>query len=297
MAGILVLILILMGTVIHHNVSSRMNQGQNWQQNLQAQDQSFSQELQSPNIKSSIKKQLKEQLTINQYRLKHNIAPSNSSDTALGFTGTGSNIMEFVTLFIVIMAGGIVSSEFSSGTIKLLLIRPYRRGTILLSKYLSVIYISILYSIVCFVAAWIIGGLFFGFSSSSAPYLSYSNGIVHEHSLFSHLLVVYANSFIQVVMFTTIAFMISSIFRNTALAIGLSIFGLMGGQILVQVLAQYHWVKYILFTNIDLSQYFSGQQPIVAGTTIGFSVMILILYYIVFMGLTWWVFSKRDVAA
>ncbi len=64
------------------------------------------------------------------------------------------------------------------------------------------------------------------------------------------------------------------------------------------VLAQfkYNWAKYILFANTDLSQYTGERKPIIEGMTLGFSVTMLIIYYIVFIGLAWTLFRKRDVA-
>ncbi|CAN7202577.1 ABC transporter permease [Rossellomorea sp. LjRoot5] len=53
-----------------------------------------------------------------------------------------SNLLMIIQLFTLIIAGDIVSSEFSSGTIKLLLIRPISRVKILLSKYITVLVIA-----------------------------------------------------------------------------------------------------------------------------------------------------------
>jgi ABC-2 type transport system permease protein len=98
-------------------------------------------------------------------------------------------------------------------------------------------------------------------------------------------------------MLATMAFMISAAFRNSSLAIGLSLFLLfMGGQVTRLISMKYEWAKYILFANTDLLQYFEG-SPMVEGMTLGFSVTILIVYFLLFQAVAFYVFKKRDVAA
>lgn len=67
------------------------------------------------------------------------------AETLPGFVAFTSNFLIIVQFFAVAAAGSIVASEFEKGTIKLLLIRPKSRSTILLSKYLTSIFISLYY--------------------------------------------------------------------------------------------------------------------------------------------------------
>jgi ABC-2 type transport system permease protein len=62
------------------------------------------------------------------------------------------------------------------------------------------------------------------------------------------------------------------------------------------LISRYSWSKYYLFTNTDLSQYLTD-SPIVKGMTLQFSIIVLIVYFIVFNLLSWSIFQKRDVAA
>jgi len=91
--------------------------------------------------------------------------------------------------------------------------------------------------------------------------------------------------------------MISAVFRNSSLAIGLSLFLLFtGGQFTALLAMKFDWAKYVLFANTDLMQYFEG-TPLVEGMTIPFSIIMLVLYFALFQFLTFYVFKKRDVAA
>ena len=56
-------------------------------------------------------------------------------------------------LLTVIVAAGIVASEFTQGTIKMLLSRPVKRWKILTSKYVTVILFGILLMLVGFIVS------------------------------------------------------------------------------------------------------------------------------------------------
>jgi ABC-2 type transport system permease protein len=151
--------------------------------------------------------------------------------------------------------------------------------------------------VILFGLSTILGAILFGTPEHAVPYLNYSNGKVTEQNIFIHLLIYYGLKSITMIMLTTMAFMISSVFRNSSLAIGLSIFLLLAGGQVTQLLAtKFDWAKYILFANTDLMQYFEG-MPMVEGMTVTFSVIMLLLYFLLFQFLAFSVFKKRDVAA
>jgi ABC-2 type transport system permease protein len=103
---------------------------------------------------------------------------------------------------------------------------------------------------------------------------------------------------IDVVMMATMAFMISTVFRSSSLAIGISLFLLFVGGNATSLLAlRFDWAKFSLFANTDLTQYTGFTPPLVDGMTMGFSITMLIIYFIIFQLLAFIVFNKRDVAA
>ena len=75
---------------------------------------------------------------------------------------------------IIMVAGTIVSEEFNKGTIKLLLVKPYSRYKILLSKFLTIL-IMIVFSILVVIGMeLLVGGILFGFDSLSIPVVEYN---------------------------------------------------------------------------------------------------------------------------
>ena len=71
-------------------------------------------------------------------------------------------LLVLVTLFTVIVSAESVAGEFSSGTIKLLLIRPWTRSKILLSKYISLLLFALFFTVVVFVYTLLLNWLCFG---------------------------------------------------------------------------------------------------------------------------------------
>ncbi|GAA4837888.1 ABC transporter permease [Paenibacillus vulneris] len=208
-------------------------------------------------------------------------------DHAFSFMVMSTGLSWLVFLFSIIIAGDIVASEFTWGTIKLLLIRPATRSKILASKYVSVVLALTAFTLFLLIISYFVGLLFFGLS-----------GAASDAESFPRIMQAYGIKWIDQLMYVTLAFMISAAFRSSSLAIGLSICLMPTADTIVMVLAQfkYTWVKYILFANTNLSPYLLGGKPPVAGMTLGFSVTMLILYWLLFYAVSWLLFTKRDVA-
>ncbi|WP_415839578.1 ABC transporter permease [Paenibacillus tarimensis] len=202
-------------------------------------------------------------------------------------------LSSLITIFVVIVAAESVASEFSTGTIKLLLIRPWSRSKILLSKYISLMLLAVFFTAVVFVFTVLMNMIVFGYSSE----LELAVGSADNMAPLPYMLMFYLYNFISLVVVATLAFMISSVFRSSGLAIGLSIFLTVGGgNILVAVLGMFQadLVDYILFTHLDITGHLSAGET---EYTLGFSLGVLAVYYAIFMVLAWYVFKKRDVAA
>lgn len=263
----------------------------NWKTELAALNKDMEIELQK-NPDSSMKESFEEHLTINKYRIENDINPK--PNNVWTFVNKLMGIISLISLFTIIVAGGIVSNEFNWGTIKLLLMRPISRTEILIAKYLTTLLFSLTLLLILFSFSWILGIALFGSEGTNVPYLTYENGTVKETSMLNHVLIQYGLRSINLIMMATFAFMISSIFNNSSFAIGSSIFLMMTGNTIVAFLKEYSWVKYILFANTDLNQYFSG-NPLVKGMTLEFSIVVLLTYFILFMSLSFICFNKKNI--
>ncbi|MCL6459028.1 MAG: ABC transporter permease [Gorillibacterium sp.] len=234
-------------------------------------------------------------IAINEYRIKEDIAPP--TGTIWGGVLEMGNLIVLVTIFTVIIAADSVAGEFSSGTIKMLLIRPKSRGKVLLSKYLASLLFSLGMLIFLFAIAFVTNGLIYGFDGSTLVNLyASSEGIVHEQAMPLHILSSYGLSSVTLLMTVTLAFTISTIFRSSSLSIGLSMAILFLSDTMIQFLSRYSWIKYYLFANTHLIDYIEG-TPLRDDMTLSFSIMALIGYFLLLNFLSWGIFSKRDVTA
>lgn len=299
MIGLLVLFVSLAGAFIkYQETRGTVPDNENWKQGLQMEIEAKKGELEQMqgSIPKSVISQYERDIAISEYRIEHDISP-NVDYSLWSFVNDTAGMIDFVGLFTIIIAAGIVASEFNWGTIKLLLIRPIKRWKILAAKYITVLIFGLLMIALLFAYSSLLGTLLFGMPENSIPYLSYYEGKITEQSMSIHLLIYYVLQSIGTFMLATMAFMISAVFRNSSLAIGLSVFLLfMGGQVTQLIAMKYSWAKYILFANTNLLQYFEG-TPMVDGMTLPFSVTMLVIYFIVFLLLAHFVFKKRDVAA
>lgn len=294
--AILTLIVLGVGGITKYidNLGSTETTNVDWQQQLTEQIQMNKQELEMVE-EGQYANMLKRDIAIAEYQLTNNMAPVTES-SIWSFTNNMVESIGFISIFTIIVAAGIVAHEFSTGTIKLLLIRPVSRFKILCSKYVTVLLFSAILLLFTFVLSLVVGGIFFGFDDVG-PKLVFDDGQVKEVSQIGYAFFTFMLNSVGLLMLTTMAFMISTAFRNSSLAIGISIFLLlMGGNLSLILGAYFDWAKYILFLNLDLLSYFNGNPPI-EGMTLPFSITVLIVYFIAFHAIALLFFTKRDVRA
>ena len=237
-----------------------------------------------------------EEPEITKYRLDNELPPI-IDDSAQGFITGLPSMMSVVTLLTVVVAGGIVASEFSQGTIKMLLTRPVKRWKILTSKLLTVGLFAVAMTGILLISGIIFGYIFF--DNVPGTQLELVDGAVVEVSFWGRLLLLTALSLINVLVIGTLAFMIGSVFRSSSLAIGISIFLMFTGVQVTGVLAmlEIEFSKYILFANTNLSQFIGTKEPLLESMSMGFSIVVIAVYLVIFLVTSYWSFTKRDVTA
>lgn len=252
--------------------------------------------------------QLMEGYLIAQHKLVNNIQYSvtekipndysNTNDSSKFWTAfeSSTSTILMLSVLIIIIAGGCIASEFSSGTIKFLLINPVKRSKIILSKYLMVLSFTAILMAGFYVINVIFCMIFHGTSDLSAPFLSVTNGVVHSSSAFLYIAKLYVYATVEVITYGTMAFAISSLFRNSSVAIGASVAFLVSGSVITIMLQQFHqdWGRYLLFANTDLLAIKNGAS-LYPHHTFSFAVVTLMIY----IGVMWLIaydgFCRREV--
>ncbi|REK77616.1 ABC transporter permease [Paenibacillus paeoniae] len=294
MIGILLLAVGLLSGIMKWD-ESRIDHS-NWEQQLEQQNLHMKQELtDNPDSGEEYSSYLTKQIKMNDYYLEHDINPQQLS--LWSYVSQSSNLIMLVTILTVVIAADMIAAEFSWGTIKLLLVGPASRSKIMISKYIATLGFAVMLLLLCFAASFAAGGILAGFDGLNQPLLTVSNGMVHESSMIIDTLQTYGFSVVSLIMYVTMAFMISSAFRSSSMAIAFSLLFMLLGNTLSALLSQYSWSKYLLFSNIDLTRYLDSGTPLRPEMTMTFSILILVAYYVVFQFIAWLLFTKRDVAA
>ncbi|MGE8000057.1 ABC transporter permease [Lysinibacillus sp. NPDC093190] len=264
-----------------------------WQESEQKAINNYKEMIKDDGLSAEDKKRFEEQIAISEYRLAKDV-PSQEDLSVASFMSFSGGMLTLITLFTVITAASIVSSEFSTGTIKMLLTRPVSRAKILTSKLLTTFIFGLLLFVVNVVVSALVGLILFG--GATGVELEIVNGQVVEKAVWNDLAYHYLLSGGNFVMSILFAFLVGSVFRSSSLAIGLTMFLSFTGGMIVMFLSRFEIVKYIWITHSDLTQYESGQF-IVDGMTMPFSLTILAIYAVIFLVISYMSFMKRDVTA
>ena len=203
-----------------------------------------------------------------------------------------------ILLFVIMISGAIVSDEFNKGTIKSLLILPYSRTKILLAKYISTI-IALLFGIFAiFIMQMIVGGIFFGYSSLSVPFVTYNlttHSIV-EISPFAKFGLTTITMIPKLLLLGTLAFALSTVFINTAVAIAVTFCGYIGEQIVNMLALRYDvkFLNYFVTTNWNFNELlFGGKSQF--GLSLTHSIIVCLAYLLLMIIVSFIVFKKRDI--
>ncbi len=167
------------------------------------------------------------------------------------------NNVAFLSIIIVIISGGIVASEFQKGTIRLLVIRPNKRWKILFSKFLAIVVLTLGLALITYTASFITNGILYDFKDYFISDLVISNNVVKEVSF---VLISLCKMFILLIptLFAgLIAFFLSSVTRNTALSVGVSIFIQVGYSIVIMILVliNFPYINLTPLPYLDYSQF------------------------------------------
>lgn len=233
-----------------------------------------------------------------RYILENKEDINNESNLRYIMTNFYSEYTFLILVFGVMIAGAIVSEEYNKGTIKSLLITPYKRSTILLSKFITVIIFTILFIIISYLMQIIIGGLFLGFGSLSNHVVEYNlaSKSLEVMSLSKYVLLYSIANLPQIILLVTLAFAVSTIVGNTAFAIVITFAGVIGSSIINMFASAYkiEILKYFVTTNWDFNYYlFGGTSPY--KTSLTHAIIVCIIYFLIMVITSFIVFNKKNI--
>lgn len=207
-------------------------------------------------LKPNEVKEMEDALKIDEYKLENDmsVVESMTDERAIYDTVSEQFSMLMVSLLMIIIAGSAISTEISKGTIKFLLFTPNKRWKVLAAKVISAIIILLVLTVILSLLSVLVGNIFF--EKAGSDYIYIKDGEVRTLSYLSYTVLHFLASSIDVLVYMFFAFMLSTITRNTALAVGLSVACYVGSGIVMNLINMYikaDWVKFIPFNNFGIA--------------------------------------------
>ena len=240
-----------------------------------------------------------EKREINKYILENNVNINKQNDVRGILKSLFNEYGLFIIVMIIMIAGTIVSEEFNKGTIKLLLIKPYSRNKILLAKFITVFLMIAFFILAVVVMELLVGGIIFGYDSLSVPILVYdfTTQSLQSLNIFSYLGIEIMTQLPKLILLATLAFACSTLFTNSAVAIAIPLLGYMSADMINMLVVQFkvQFMKFFVSLNWNFEEYLFGNLPKMEGMTVGFSIVICMLYFVVMLIPTFIVFKKKNI--
>ena len=254
------------------------------------------------------KKKYEDDIKINIYKIENNIENQNyatKTNYRMMFESLAPGfVITVIAIFAMIVAGGAISSEVSTGTIKFWALTPNKRWKILTAKILSIIFYLVVITLIMSILSVIFANLFF--NTDGYENIFVKNGNVERIGNVLFTIEYYFAKLIPVIIFTIFALMLSVITRNTSVALGLSLATYMGNSIAMLIINAYikkDWVKLIPFNNLNIAgKIFPNFQSMTSTglenttiTSLGFSLVVLAVCTILMLVTMYDSFNKRDI--
>ncbi|GAB6547104.1 ABC transporter permease [Bacillus cereus] len=216
--------------------------------------------------------------------------PELTKGSFLDLASRDLSIISFIaTMYGITLGRKVISEEFQTGTIKQLLIRPKKRMTILLSKYITVLLVIVLFGLLALMSSMIVGVCVMDGGSTELTFIV--------------LMKMFLYKLPKAFFFATLAFFIANIFTKSVISLIIPIVFHFSTVIFEMALLNYakDFAEYFITFHYNLSVYDSnklinaGLSPEFPGYTFAKSLLIVVTYCVAMVSVACVIFKKRDI--
>lgn len=276
---------------------------QDWRLVTQQQINDYTNRLASNRVPEEWKKVMRVQVQVLQYYLDKNVDPKAPNGVTFTSTFMANAIGLFIPLMVMVLASDLVSSEHSTGTIKLLLTRPVQRWKVLASKYIALVFYVSMTVFATMALAYLISGLVFGYGGWDHPAFTGFKIVgsevdmtyVHPVPQWLYVLMQLGLVWFAALIVGLMSLMVSVLVRSTAAGMGIMLAVLIAGSILTNMVSSWETAKYLFMVNLSLTDYLSGRMPPIEGMDLAFSMTVLAVWGVASLVVSFAVFTRRDV--
>lgn len=248
-------------------------------------------------IKYALDNKINQDISPENYILIYN----NKIDARNSFIRTFKNFDILIIIITIYISSIILTEEFNKYTIKSLLIKPHKRFHILISKIIASILVVIFAMIFIIISQYLIGGIYFGFSSYELEFIGYnynSNQIL-TMSLFHYVILVGLTKLPMYILIIVICMFIGIINDNISMSIILSfIIYFLSSYILINIstIPEVSLItRYFITNNWDFSLFLFGQISNINGISLVFSLIIYTLHLLFLLILLILKFNNKEI--
>lgn len=202
-------------------------------------------------------KNLSDQIAIEEHKVISGVFVNKDNSVMAGLSNFFSvSFGKFIiAVMIIVLAGSAVSQEIATGSIKSLIIAPVRRWKIFTAKILSLLSIMVGSLLILSFLYRLMSLVVFG-PDSMGDYMYINNGNVATLPYFVYSFLSVLIGSVDLFVFLLFAFMLSTVLRNTALSVALSLASYLFTGNIAQLFAllgiRKRWMDFVPFLNFDL---------------------------------------------
>lgn len=205
----------------------------------------------------------------------------------------------FIVIFILMVSSIVICDEFHNGTVKLLLIKPYSRGKILISKYFATIVMLVITILFLISMQILIGGMIFGLESLTDPVVvyCYNTKELINYSVFEYMWIRIFAKLPFFFILSLICISVGIMVTNTVVAMMLPLLLYLFSPTIKTLALEHHLVffKYIVSMNWNFQEYLFGGSSSFLYVDFWFSCINFIIHFLLISILTLFLFKKKNI--
>lgn len=246
-------------------------------------------------------KQIEEEYFIDKYMFENNLLretgrsfAKNNTATAVLSVFTGGM---FSLLFLMLVGGGIIAEEFNKGTIKQLLLKPYTRTKIFVSKVIASLIVFVVFLVAYAFITALINGIVFGeIRSLIDPVLFYdfNKHQVITHSLWFACLEKFIAILPMYLILLGVSILLGVLTTNTAVSIIVPIVVSSAGSI-INAFARGRLFAFLPTMCWNLSEFLHGGIPSFKYLKLSTSIIVDVITIVLLFGVSMFIFRKKDI--
>ena len=204
-------------------------------------------------------------------------------------------LFNIIIIFIIALS---VTSEYSSGEIRMVLIRPIKKENVFICKFLSVVVLVGLYLVFYLICSYVIG--YFKLESIDKVMILDASNLLQSHDAVIFTLKYYLTSFVSLLPMISIAYLIATLSKSVIVTlctgVGFTVVS-MGYSTFIQIFARAYesnMDKIKLLSITEIEQNGVGKLLLGSNEIIVFISSVILIYFIVSITLSFIVNRRKD---